>query len=44
MSYKLDSKDFKLLSELDLDSRQSFNELGKKLGLSKNAVAYRIIT
>ncbi|MBN2459048.1 Lrp/AsnC family transcriptional regulator [Candidatus Woesearchaeota archaeon] len=42
MSYKLDSRDLKLLTELDLDSRQSFSELGKKLGLSKNAVAYRI--
>lgn len=42
MSYKLDSKDLKLLHELDLDSRQSFSELAKKLGLSKNAVAYRI--
>jgi DNA-binding Lrp family transcriptional regulator len=39
---KLDLKDKKLLYELDLDSRQSFNELGKRIGLSKDAVIYRI--
>lgn len=42
MSYKIDLKDRKLLYELDLDCRQSFGELGKKVGLSKNSVSYRI--
>lgn len=42
MAYNLDLKDRRLLYELDLNSRQSFNELSKKLGLSKNSVAYRI--
>jgi len=42
MPYKLDLKDRKLLYELDLDSRQSFNKLAKKIGLSKNATIYRI--
>ena len=42
MEYKLDLKDKKLLYELDLNSRQSFNGLARKLKLSKNAVAYRI--
>jgi len=42
MIYKLDIKDKKLLYELDLNSKQSFNELGRKVGLSKNSVKYRI--
>ena len=42
MEHKLDLKDKKLLYELDLDSRQSFNKLAKKLKLSKNSVIYRI--
>ena len=42
MSYKLDLKDKKLLYELDLNSRQSLSELGRKVGLSKNSVNYRI--
>ncbi len=42
MSYKLDLKDKKLLYELDQNSRQSFSEMGKKIGLSKNSVKYRI--
>src|SRR3989344_3822116 len=42
MLNKLDLKDKRLLYELDLDSRQSFNELGKKLSLSKSSVIYRI--
>lgn len=42
MEYKLDLKDKKLLYELDLNSRQSFNELSRKLKLSKNSVIYRI--
>lgn len=40
--YKLDIKDKKILSELDLDSRQSNSEIGKKVGLSKEVVKYRI--
>ena len=42
MNYKLDLKDKKLLYELDLNSRQSLGEIGKKIGLSKNSVKYRI--
>lgn len=42
MKLNMDLKDKKLLYELDLNSRQSFNELGKKVGLSKNSVKYRI--
>jgi len=39
---KLDVKDRKILYHLDLDSRQSFSQLGKKVGLSKDLVAYRV--
>jgi len=39
---KLDLKDRKILYELDLDSRQSFAQLGKKVGLHKDVVAYRV--
>lgn len=42
MDYKLDLKDKKLLYELDLNSRQSLGEIGKKIGLSKNSIKYRI--
>jgi DNA-binding Lrp family transcriptional regulator len=42
MDYKLDLKDKKLLYELDLNSRQSLGAIGKKIGLSKNSVKYRI--
>jgi len=38
----LDLKDRKILYELDLDSRQSFRSIGKKVGLSKDTVASRI--
>jgi DNA-binding Lrp family transcriptional regulator len=38
---KLDLKDKKILYELDNNSRQSFNEISKKVGLSKDAVQYR---
>jgi len=37
-----DLKDKKILYELDLNSRQSFQSIGKKVGLSKNGVKYRI--
>ena len=39
---KLDVKDRKILYELDLDSRQSFSQLGKKVSLHKDVVAYRV--
>ena len=39
---KLDIKDRKILYELDRDSRQSFSKLGKKVGLHKDSVAYRV--
>ncbi len=38
----LDLKDRKLLYELDCDSRQTIQRLAKKIGLSKDAVKYRI--
>jgi len=38
----LDLKDRKILFELDKDARQSFSQLGKKVGLSKNVVKYRL--
>ncbi|MBI3032188.1 winged helix-turn-helix transcriptional regulator [Candidatus Woesearchaeota archaeon] len=39
---KLDKKDRKILYQLDLDARQSFSQIGKKVGLSKEVVNYRI--
>ena len=39
---KLDLKDYKLLSELDSNSRQPMQQIAKKIGLSKDAVNYRI--
>lgn len=39
---KVDLKDRKILYNLMLDSRQSFNSIGKKVGLHKDVVAYRI--
>jgi Lrp/AsnC family transcriptional regulator for asnA, asnC and gidA len=39
---KIDLKDRRILYELDFDSRQSFTKIGKKVGLHKNVVAYRI--
>jgi len=39
---KLDLKDRKILYHLDIDSRQSFSQLGKKVGLHKDVVAYRV--
>ena len=39
---KLDIKDRKLLYELDLNSRQSVQQLAKKVHLSKDAIKYRI--
>ena len=40
--YKIDLKDRKILYELDLNSRQSNTHIGKKVGLKKDVVAYRI--
>jgi len=39
---KIDKKDRKILYQLDVDSRQSLSAIGKKVGLPKNVVAYRI--
>ena len=39
---KLDLKDRKILYELDIDSRQSFRSLGRKVNLHKDVVAYRV--
>jgi len=39
---KLDLKDRKILYELDLNCRQSNTQIGKKVGLSKQVVDYRI--
>lgn len=38
----LDLKDRKILYELDVNARQSASEIGKKVGLSKQVVTYRI--
>ncbi len=43
MKFKeLDSKDNKLLFELDMDCRQSYSQLSRKIGLSKQSIEYRI--
>jgi Lrp/AsnC family transcriptional regulator, leucine-responsive regulatory protein len=42
MTIKLDLKDKKILWNLDKDSRQTFSHIGKDIGLSKEAVFYRI--
>jgi DNA-binding Lrp family transcriptional regulator len=39
---KINLKDRKILYQLDLNSRQSFSQIGKKVGLPKNVVHYRI--
>ena len=39
---KIDLKDKKILYELDYNSRQTLSKIGKKVGLHKNVVAYRI--
>jgi len=38
----IDKKDKKILYHLNLDSRQSLNSIGKKVGLTKDVVSYRI--
>lgn len=40
--YKLDKKDYKILFELDCNSRQSINELAKRTLLSRDIIGYRI--
>ena len=40
--YKIDLKDRKILYQLDLDCRQSNTQIGKKVGLKKDVVGYRI--
>ena len=39
---KFDLKDRKILYQLNINSRQSFSQIGKKVGLSKTVVDYRI--
>ena len=39
---KIDLKDRKILYHLDINSRQSFAKIGKKVGLHKDAVAHRV--
>jgi len=39
--YNLDSKDYAILRELDINFRESFSKIGKKVRLSKNSVALR---
>jgi len=39
---KIDFKDKKILYELDIDCRQSFRAIGRKVGLSKDIVSTRI--
>lgn len=42
MAFKLDSRDQKILAELDRNARQSNSQIGKKVGISKETVKYRI--
>ena len=39
---KLDLKDRKILYHLDFNSRQSFSKLGRKVGLHKDVIGYRL--
>jgi len=39
---KIDLKDRKILYELDIDSRQSYRKIGRKVGLSKDIVTSRV--
>ena len=39
---RLDSKDMKILSELDKNARQPNSSIGRKVRLSKEVVKYRI--
>lgn len=40
--YTLDTKDCQIIAQLDMDARQSNNQIAKKLSLSKEVVKYRI--
>ena len=40
--YSLDVKDLRILAELEINARQSNNQIGKKVKLSKEVVKYRI--
>lgn len=42
MALELDTKDKKILEQLDLNSRQSNNQIAKKVRISKDVVGYRI--
>lgn len=42
MVVNLDIKDKKLLYELDVNSRRSYSEIGKNIGLKKDSVNYRV--
>jgi Lrp/AsnC family transcriptional regulator, leucine-responsive regulatory protein len=42
MQFKLDKKDKKIIEQLDLNARQSNAQIARKVGLSKDAVGYRI--
>ena len=42
MAIKLDLKDRKILYELDINSRQPFAAIAKKVGLSKQTVINRV--
>lgn len=42
MVFELDSKDRQVLYQLDLNSRQSFKQIAKKVKLSREVVQYRI--
>ena len=39
---KIDLKDSKILYQLDINSKKSSSQIGKKVGLPKNMVTYRI--
>lgn len=41
ISTKLDAKDYEILRELDINFRQTFSSIGKKVKLSKNSVSLR---
>jgi len=40
--YELDLKDKKILFELDFNARQSYSDIGRTVGLSKQVVEYRV--
>ncbi|MBI4174269.1 MAG: Lrp/AsnC family transcriptional regulator [Candidatus Aenigmarchaeota archaeon] len=42
MAYKLDLTDRKILMEIDTGSRASFSKTGRRLGIGKNNVQYRV--